>query len=134
MSRARSAAAALAVLTTLAVALFGMLAPAQASVPAAANSAGPPQAAAETPVSNTNGTRTLIVDPTTDLPANNASIKVQGKGFSTDHGLYVAVCAGSATPADLTKCVGGSIPDANTDTNAWAHATPSGADGSSPSR
>ena len=133
MSRARSAAAALAAVTAGAAALFLTLAPAQAAAPettasstqASAQPAGV-AAAAATAISTSNGTRTLIVDPTTDLPATKASIKVQGKGFDTDHGLYVAVCADdSGAPEDLTTCVGGAIPAANT-TTGWAHITEDG--------
>jgi hypothetical protein len=131
MSRARFAAAVLAVLTTGVAAIVVVLAPAQAAVPViwTAPVVATAQAAAQTPVTTTNGTRTLTVDPTTDLPANKATIKVQGKGFDTDHGLYVAVCADdSGAPEDLTTCVGGAIPAANS-TTAWAHIT---ADGQGP--
>jgi hypothetical protein len=76
-------------------------------------------------VSSAGGTRTLIVDPTTNLAASNATIKVAGTGFDTDHGLYVAVCAGSGGAPDLTKCIGGAIPDDNT-TDGWAHITQDG--------
>ena len=51
----------------------------------------------------------------------NATIKVAGAGFDTDHGLYVAVCAGSGGAPDLSKCVGGAIPDDNTTQRLGAH-------------
>ena len=126
MRRNRSAAGLLAGLTVaVGAALAGGIIPAQA--------AGPPQhlAAGEVlaPTTTSNGTRTLVVDATTDLPVSNAVIAVQGKGFDVSSGLYVAVCAdGSGAPEKLTKCVGGAIPDANT-TTGWAHIT---ADGTGP--
>jgi len=128
MSRSRFAAAALAVATIGGAALFATLAPAQAAAPEP-TVVTPPAAELVTPVTTSSGTRTLIVDPTTDLAATGATIKVEGKGFSTDHGLYVAVCAaGSGAPEDLSTCLGGSIPAANT-TTAWAHITKTGQGG-----
>jgi len=118
MSRARFAAAALALVTAGAAALFATLAPAQAAAPDVTRAPLAAGAEASTTVSSAGGTRTLIVDPTTNLAASNATIKVAGTGFDTDHGLYVAVCAGSGGTPDLTKCIGGAIPDANTDLSA----------------
>ena len=87
-------------------------------------------AAAAIPTTTTSGTRTLIVDPAENLAPEGATINVQGSGFATDHGLYVAVCAeGSGAPENLAACVGGAIPDANT-TQSWAHITESGQGGS----
>ena len=87
-------------------------------------------AAAAVPTTTTSGTRTLIVDPAENLAPEGATINVQGSGFGTDHGLYVAVCAeGSGAPENLAACVGGAIPDANT-TQSWAHITESGQGGS----
>src|SRR6478752_659631 len=125
MSRARFAAAALALVTTGAAALFATLAPAQAAAPAVTRTPLALAAEASTTVSSAGGKRTLIVDPTTNLAASNATIKVAGSGFDTDHGLYVAVCVGSGGAPDLTKCVGGAIPDANP-SKGWAHITKDG--------
>jgi hypothetical protein len=125
MSRARFAAAALALATTGAAVLFASLVPAQAAaldptpVPLAAG------AEASTTVSSAGGTRTLIVDPTANLADSGATVKVAGAGFDTDHGLYVAVCAGSGGAPDLSKCIGGAIPNGNT-THGWAHITKDG--------
>ncbi|MGS0685751.1 hypothetical protein ACVBEQ_11515 [Nakamurella sp. GG22] len=124
MRRARNAAGALAAVTIGAAALLITFVPAQAAPnpPVAA----PEPAGLETPVSTANGTRTLVVDSTTGLPVENASIAVQGKGFDVDHGLFIAVCQdGSGAPETLTKCVGGPIPDGNT-TTGWAHITADG--------
>ncbi len=122
MRRARSAAGLLAGVTVAAAAVLITVIPAQAVAPP-----GPPVAAqAAAPTTTSNGTRTLIVDETTDLPVENATIAVQGKGFDVTTGLYIAVCAdGSGAPEKLTKCVGGAIPDGNTGTG-WAHITEKG--------
>ena len=109
------------------------LGPAQAATDAPQTTQGAAEAPAQlpvlpadAPVTTANGTRTLVVDPNAGLAATGAKINVQGKGFDTDHGLYVAVCAdGSGAPADLSDCVGGAIPDGNT-TQAWAHITTDG--------
>lgn len=123
MSRARIAAA-LAVVTAGAAALFVALAAPRAAALDATVAIR--SAIVATPVSTSNGSQTLIVDPTTGLPAANATITVQGKGFDTGQGLYVAVCLDrSGAPADLTSCVGGSIPDSNS-TTAWGHITKNG--------
>lgn len=123
LSRARIAPA-LAVVTIGAATALVALAPARAAEPDATVAAWP--AVVAEPVTTSNGTHTLIVDPTTGLPAANATITVQGTGFDTGQGLYVAVCADrSGAPADLTSCVGGSIPDRNT-TTAWGHITKNG--------
>lgn len=131
--RTERIAAGLAAITAAgAVVLVAGLAPAQAATDAAQTTAAQVQGPAQllfgedAPVTTANGTRTLIVDPVTGLAATGAQISVQGKGFDTGHGLYVAVCAdGSGAPADLSTCVGGSIPDANI-TTAWAHITTDG--------
>src|SRR6478735_8987971 len=115
MSRARFAAAV----------VFATLAPAQAAAPDVTQVPLAAAAEASTTVSSAGGKRTLIVDPTSNLAASNATIKVAGSGFDTDHGLYVAVCAGTGGAPDLTKCIGGAIPDGNT-TNGWAHITEDG--------
>jgi len=123
MHTARLAAGLAAIAVTGAAVLVTTL------TPAVAAPAGPaPVAGQLAPTSTANGTRTLVLDQSTDLPADGAKINVRGSGFDPDHGLYVAVCAGSGTPADLSKCVGGAIPDANP-TQGWAHVTDLPADG-----
>ena len=112
----------LAGLTVTAVGVLISIGPAQAAAPPAPVVA----AQAVVPTTTSNGARTLVVDSTTDLPVSNATIAVQGKGFDTATGLYVAVCADSSgAPVKLTNCVGGAIPDANT-TTGWAHITTDG--------
>ena len=133
MRTGRIAAGLAATAVAGALALVG-LAPAQAAAEAAPTTEAAAEAPAQLPVlpenapvtTTANGTRTLVVDPNAGLAATGAKISVQGKGFDTDHGLYVAVCAdGSGAPADLSECVGGAIPDGNT-TQAWAHITTDG--------
>ncbi|MEP6562148.1 MAG: hypothetical protein ABJD68_13865, partial [Nakamurella sp.] len=120
-SRARFAAAMLAVATSGCAALLLTLAPAQAAAPAGMVVAGS-AAAAQAPA----GSPKLIVDPTSNLAADGATIKVQGTAFDNTKGLVVAICAAdSGAPQDLAKCVGGAIPDSNT-TSAWAHITEDG--------
>ncbi len=121
MRRTRSAAAVLAGATVAAAAVLTAVVPAQAAPAVPVVGA---QAAA--PTTTSDGTRTLVVDSTTDLPVENATIAVQGKGFDVTHGLYIAVCEdGSGAPEKLTTCVGGPIPDGNTGTG-WAHITENG--------
>ena len=120
MRTGRIAAGLAATTVAGALALVGLV-PAQAATGATQTTAAA-QAPAQlpvlpenAPVTTANGAMTLVVDPNAGLAATGAKISVQGKGFDTDHGLYVAVCAdGSGAPADLTDCVGGPIPNGNT--------------------
>ena len=135
MRTARLAAGLAAIAVTGAAVLVTTLTPAVAAPAGPAPVVGPVLVAGQVPVvgqlaptSTANGTRTLVLDQSTDLPADGAKINVRGSGFDPDHGLYVAVCAGSGTPADLSKCVGGAVPDANP-TQGWAHVTDLPADG-----
>jgi len=124
MKRARIGAFALAVAAAGALAATVALTPAQTA--AAATSAGSAQAVA-TPVTSSNGSATLVVDPTTDLADTGASIKVDGKGFGDDPGgLYIAVCPDAGNTPNLAKCVGGPIPGNTSPPGAWAHVVGSG--------
>lgn len=78
-----------------------------------------PSGTATTEADNGIGTLSLAVAPVTGLPSANASIFVQGSGFSDGTDLWVAVCEdGSGAPAILDACLGGPIPDHN-GSSAW---------------
>ncbi len=122
MLRARIGAFALAVAATGTLAATIALTPAQA-----ATTAGPAGPAVAAPVTSSNGSATLIVDPTSDLAVTGASIRVEGKGFGDDPGgMYVAVCPDAGATPNLDKCVGGPIPATTAPPGAWAHVVSSG--------
>ncbi len=109
-----------AVTTTALVVLAGLSATPVAAAPSTA--AGVRAAA---PATTSDSGRTLTVDPTV-LNSGGDKLVVTGKGFGTDHGLYIAVCAADgAAPKNLSKCLGGPVPDKPG--TAWARVSKDGA-------
>src|SRR6478752_1173717 len=116
MKRAPFAAAALAVVTTGAAALLLTFAPAQAAETTTTTAttqvaAGVSDVIADDP--------TLTAKPVTNLKADGAKIEVDGANFPTED-VYVAVCASTPDPTDLSKCLGAPITADGTNA-AWAH-------------
>src|SRR6478752_441594 len=62
---------------------------------------------------------TLTAKPVTNLKADGAKIEVDGANFPTED-VYVAVCASTPDPTDLSKCLGAPITADGTNA-AWAH-------------
>ena len=116
MKRAPFAAAALAVVTTGAAALLLTFAPAQAAETTTTTAttevaAGVSDVVADDP--------TLTAKPVTDLKADGAKIEVDGENFPSED-VYVAVCASTPQPTDLSKCLGAPVTADGTNA-AWAH-------------
>jgi hypothetical protein len=89
-----------------------------ASMPAAA----PVRAVAPTTVRK--GKLAVTVDPAQDIGTSGSAVTVTGTGFTPGkNDLWVAICQdGGGAPKDLTRCLGGPIPDGNASTS-WGIVT-----------
>jgi len=95
------------------------------SAPAAMPAAAPSRVAeAAAPTTVTKGKLSVTVDPAGDIGTSGSALTVTGTGYKPGKDdLWIAVCQdGGGAPKDLTRCLGGPIPDGNT-TTSWGIVT-----------
>jgi hypothetical protein len=75
-------------------------------------------------VTQTDGTRTLVVSATNDLDPDAQTLRVRGTGYDTTKGIYVGLCAVQAPDQQPSPCGGGIDKSGSSGSSAWISSNP----------
>jgi hypothetical protein len=75
-------------------------------------------------VTETDGTRTLIVSVTNDLDPDAQTLRVRGTGYDTTKGIYVGLCAVQSPDQQPSPCGGGIDKSGSSGSSAWISSNP----------
>lgn len=75
-------------------------------------------------VTQTDGTRTLVVSLTNDLDPDAQTLRVRGTGYDTTKGIYVGLCVLQGPDQQPSPCGGGIDKSGSSGSSAWISTNP----------
>lgn len=75
-------------------------------------------------VTESDGTRTLIVSATNDLDPDAQTLRVRGTGYDITKGIYVGLCVVQAADQQPSPCGGGIDKTGSSGSSAWISSNP----------